>query len=101
MTNLNGKVALVTGASRGLGNAIAERFALLGADVIVNYASSYLAAQELVKTIEGLGRRAIALKADVSKVSEIDALFEESKRQFSHIDIVVATESVNIGVVVF
>jgi 3-oxoacyl-[acyl-carrier protein] reductase len=74
MTTLNGKVALVTGASRGLGRAIAIALAKEGADVAVNYRERAKEAAEVCAGIEALGRRAIAIKADVSEAGEVDRL---------------------------
>ncbi len=81
------KVAIVTGASRGIGRAIAEEFARAGADVVVNYNST--PCQELVDYIEGLGRKAIAVQADVSKVADCDRLIEEAVQAFGKVDILV------------
>jgi 3-oxoacyl-[acyl-carrier protein] reductase len=94
MTQLKDKVALITGASRGLGRAIAERYGRLGATVVVNYASSAKAAQEVVSTIESTGGKAVAIKADVANVVEIRALFEEARRAFGRIDIAVANAGI-------
>jgi 3-oxoacyl-[acyl-carrier protein] reductase len=96
VTNLKNKVALITGAGRGIGKAIAERYASLGARVVVNYATSERLANETVATIEGLGGTAIAVKADVSKVAEIDRLFAATLECFGHIDIVVANAGVEL-----
>ena len=87
-TNLTSKVALVTGASRGIGAGIALELGARGASVIVNYIKGLDGAQAIVSHIEALGSKAIAIQADVSKVSEITRLFEESKAHFGKIDIV-------------
>ena len=87
-TNLTGKVALVTGASRGIGAGIALELGARGASVVVNYVKGLDGAQAIVSQIEALGSRAIAIKADVSKVPEITRLFEESKAHFGKIDVV-------------
>jgi 3-oxoacyl-[acyl-carrier protein] reductase len=100
--SLNGKVALVTGSSRGLGRAIALRLARDGADVVVNYIHSAQEGQEVAATITKMGRRAIAVKADVSEVSEIATLFNTAIATFGRLDIVVANagvEKVNVPVV--
>ena len=100
MYNLNGKVALVTGAGgeHGIGRAIATRLAKEGADVIVNdivdnpYAhdsSDWEGASSVVREIEGLGRRAITILADVSDAEGVDALVNEGVEQMGHIDIFV------------
>ena len=90
--SLEGKVALVTGAGRGIGKGIALELARRGASVVVNYVSSAGPAQEVVKEIESYnnGARAIAIQADVSKVSEIHRLFEEAKAAFGRLDIVMS-----------
>ena len=86
---LKGKVALVTGASRGIGSAIAIELAKDGADVIVNYANSNKTAEEVVDKIKKLGNRAIAVKADVSDYNEVAKMIEIAKAEFKKIDIVV------------
>jgi 3-oxoacyl-[acyl-carrier protein] reductase len=84
-----GQVALVTGASRGIGRAIALELASQGAKVVVNYASSRSAADEVVAEIVNGGGEAIALQADVSKAEEVDKLIEDSRAKFDRIDILV------------
>jgi 3-oxoacyl-[acyl-carrier protein] reductase len=96
MTDLSGKVALVTGASRGLGRAIAERLGRLGASVIVNYSSSEEAARDCVATIGRSGGTAVAIKADIGKVSEIESLFAEAKSRFGKLDIVFANAGIEL-----
>lgn len=86
---LKGKVALITGASRGIGKATALEMAKEGANVVVNYASSSGAAEEVVAEIVEAGGKAIALQADVSKVDEVDALVKDVMDKFSRIDILV------------
>ena len=86
--NLTGKVALVTGASRGIGAGIALELGARGASVVVNYVKGLGGAQAIVSQIEALGSKAIAIQADVSKVFEITRLFEESKTHFGKIDVV-------------
>lgn len=86
---LTDNVALVTGASRGIGRAIALTLAASGAKVVVNYASSAQAAEEVVAEIQQMGTEAIALKADVSKAEEIDALFKAVMEKWGRIDVLV------------
>ncbi len=87
--NLKGKVALVTGASRGIGRAIAERLARAGAAVVVNYANSAGEAQKVVAEIKSKGGNAFAIKVDVSRVTEVVRLFDESIAHFGKLDILV------------
>nr|MBO2493217.1 beta-ketoacyl-ACP reductase [Clostridia bacterium] len=86
---LKGKTALVTGASRGIGRAIALYLAELGAQVAVNYSSSEQRALEVVEAIKGKGGRAIAIKADVSNPQEVEAMFERVLEEFGDLDILV------------
>jgi 3-oxoacyl-[acyl-carrier protein] reductase len=87
--NLKDKVAVVTGASRGIGRAIAIDLASRGASVVVNYNSSAAAAQEVVDAITQAGAKAIAVKADVSKMDEASALIKAATDTFGKIDILV------------
>ncbi|MCL4305932.1 SDR family oxidoreductase [bacterium] len=86
---LTGKVALVTGGSRGIGRGIALKLAQCGADVVINYLEREDAAREVVQWIEGLGRRALAVRADVSTEEGVDKLFEEMSQTFARLDILV------------
>jgi 3-oxoacyl-[acyl-carrier protein] reductase len=86
---LAGKVAIVTGASRGIGRAIAIQLAEIGAKVVVNYANSSGAADELVAQIASTGGEAIAVQADVSKAEQMDALFSTVMTQWGRVDILV------------
>ena len=89
MNNLENKVAVVTGASKGIGASIAKHFAAAGAKVVVNYASSREAADKTVKEIIDKGGLAIAVQADVSKEADVNRLFEETKTAFGSLDILV------------
>jgi 3-oxoacyl-[acyl-carrier protein] reductase len=89
MASLDGKVALVTGASRGIGRAIAERLAQDGATVVVNYARNADAAKEVISAIEATGGKATAVQADVSRVEDIRRLFRETVDRFGRLDILV------------
>lgn len=86
---LRGQVAIVTGASRGIGRAVALAFAAEGANVAVNYASSSTAAEEVVAEITGAGGNAVALQADVSKADQVDALVNAVMEKWSRVDILV------------
>jgi len=87
--NLTGKVALVTGASKGIGQAVAKRLAQDGAAAVVNYWASSDGAEATVADIEKAGGRAIAVKADVSQVREIERLFDATLSRFGKLDILV------------
>lgn len=89
MGKLTGKVAVVTGASKGLGAGIAKAFGAEGASVVVNYASSKEGAEKVVKEITSNGGRAIAVQGDVSKQADITRLFAETKKEYGKVDILV------------
>ena len=86
---LSGKVALVTGSSRGIGAAIAVRFAADGAKVVVNYARSAAAADQVVADIRKAGGDAVAVRADVGDPAEIPPLFDAVKKHFGRLDVLV------------
>jgi 3-oxoacyl-[acyl-carrier protein] reductase len=94
---LDGKVAVVTGASRGIGRAIAETFAREGADIVVNYVKSADDAREVVKIIKAMGRRAIAVKADVSRRTEAEKMFDKALEVFGRVDILVNNAGIGTG----
>src|SRR4026209_1513421 len=85
----DGKVAVVTGASKGIGAAIAKHLAAEGAAVVVNYSSSKEGADRVVAEISGSGGKAVAVQANVAKQGEIDRLFAEAKKAFGKVDILV------------
>ena len=89
MGKLQGKVAVVTGASKGIGAGIARALGAEGAAVVVNYASSREGADKVVSEITGKGGKAIALKGDVSKAEDVRKLFEETKKSFGAADVLV------------
>jgi 3-oxoacyl-[acyl-carrier protein] reductase len=91
---LEGKSALVTGSSRGIGRAIAERLAADGAAVVINYARSKHLADEAVKAILERGGKAIAIPADVAKPAEVRRLFDEAESKVGGLDIIVANAGV-------
>src|SRR5256712_14203589 len=86
---LAGKVAIVTGASKGIGAGIAKQLAAEGAAVVVNYASSKESADRVVAEIERGGGKAVAVKANMAKKAEIERLFSEAKQAFGRLDILV------------
>lgn len=86
---LDGKVAVVTGASKGIGAAIARALAAEGAAVVVNYSSSQSAADGVVRDITAAGGRAVAVKANVSRQSDITRLFAETQSAFGRLDILI------------
>lgn len=97
MASLAGKVAIVTGSSRGIGRAIALRLSQEGASVVVNYAKGAEAAQDVVSAIEAAGGKALAVQADVSKTAEICNLFDRALETYSQVDILVN----NAGVILY
>jgi 3-oxoacyl-[acyl-carrier protein] reductase len=89
MSDLKGKVAVVTGASKGIGAGIAKGLAEAGASVVVNYSSSKEGAERVVHEIKESGGQAIAIQGDVSKAADVKRLFEETKKAFGALDVLV------------
>jgi len=94
MGELTGKVAIVTGASKGIGAGIAKAFGAEGARVVVNYATGKDDAERVVKSIVDGGGKAIAVQADVSKAADVRRLFEETKKAFDGLDVLVNNAAV-------
>jgi 3-oxoacyl-[acyl-carrier protein] reductase len=89
MSKLKNKVAVVTGASKGIGAAIAKALAAEGASVVVNYSSSKEGADRVVADIAAKGGKAVAVQGDVSKAKDVDRIFAETKKQFGSLDVLV------------
>jgi enoyl-[acyl-carrier protein] reductase III len=87
--SLRGRVALITGSSRGIGRAVALELAARGADIVVNFLRKRSAAEEVVDSIEAYGRRAIAVRANVGNADHIDAMFDRVRAEFGKCDILV------------
>lgn len=87
MERLKDKIAVITGASSGIGRGIAEAFAREGADIVVNYQKSKDSAEAIVETINQSGRRAIAVQADMSDKDDIERLIKETQNEFGRIDV--------------
>ncbi len=86
---LANKIAVVTGASKGIGASIAKHLAAEGASVVVNYSSSKSGADKVVAEITGVGGKAVAVQADVAKKADVERLFAETKKNFGRLDILV------------
>src|ERR1700747_1876575 len=89
MSELKGKVAVVTGASKGIGAAIARALGAAGASVVVNYSSSKESADRVVADIAAKGGKAVAVKGDVVNADDVHRLFAETKKTFSTLDVLV------------
>ena len=95
---LHGKTALITGSSRGIGRAIAKRFAHEGADVMINYSSSATGAREALAEVEAAGRKGHMIQADLSVVSEARGLIGETIQRFGKLDVLVNNAGIEINV---
>ncbi|MER6274647.1 SDR family oxidoreductase [Streptomyces sp900105755] len=96
MTDLTGKTAVITGSARGIGKAIALRYAQLGANIVLNYTSNAAAADQALKEVLAHGGKAIAVKADISQAADVNRLFTQAKEQFGSIDLVVANAGLEL-----
>jgi 3-oxoacyl-[acyl-carrier protein] reductase len=96
MNGLEGKVAVVTGASRGIGRAAAEHLARSGASVVVNYATSADEARDVVDTIAGRGGSAFAVQADIARSDDVRRLFRETMDRFGRLDVFVANAGYSV-----
>lgn len=96
MTDLTRKTAVITGSARGIGKAIALRYAKLGANIVINYSANAADAEQAVKEVEAQGATAIAVKADISQPADVDRLFGETKARFGSVDIVVANAGLEL-----
>lgn len=97
LKNLSGKIALVTGSSRGIGRAIAERLSCEGASVAINYVNNSNSAREVVAGIETAGGAAIALQGDVSKLEDIKGLFDQTIKHFGRLDVLINNAGIRIS----
>ena len=97
MTLLTGKVAIVTGASNGIGRAIAERLAQAGASVVVNYGKSADKAKQVVADIEARGGKAVAIQADMSQVADARRLVHDAVTKFGRLDILVNNAGISLN----
>ncbi len=95
--NLSGKIALVTGSSRGIGRAMAERLSREGASVAINYVNNSNSAREVVAGIETAGGAAIALQGDVSKLEDIQGLFDQTIEHFGRLDVLINNAGIRIS----
>jgi 3-oxoacyl-[acyl-carrier protein] reductase len=93
---LDGKVAIVTGASRGIGRAVAERLGRYGARVVVNYAQNAGKAQEVVEAVKASGSEAIAVQADIGRLNDVRHLFHTAEERFGGLDVVINNASISV-----
>ena len=96
MGPLNGKVAIVTGASRGIGRAVAERLGRDGARVVANYVHNAGKAQEVVEAVEASGSEAIAVQADIGRLEDVRRLFQAAEERFGGLDVVINNASISV-----
>jgi 3-oxoacyl-[acyl-carrier protein] reductase len=93
---LEGKVAIVTGASRGIGRAVAERLGRDGAKVVVNYLENTAKAQEVVEAVEASGSQAVAVQSDIGRVEDVQRLFRTTDERFGGVNVVTNNASISI-----
>ncbi len=93
---LSGKVALISGGTRGIGRATAMKLAAAGADVAVIYYNSHEEAESVCDEIRSMGRRAMAMQADVANPRSVEGAFEEFKREFDHVDFVISNAALGV-----
>ncbi|GGJ77049.1 3-ketoacyl-ACP reductase [Streptomyces camponoticapitis] len=96
MTDLTGKTAVITGSARGIGKAIALRYAQLGANIVINYSSNAANGEQALKEVREHGVQAIAVQADISKAADVDRLFAQATQRFGSIDTVVANAGLEL-----
>ena len=97
LKNLSGKIAMVTGSSRGIGRAMAERLSCEGASVAINYVNNSNSAREVVAGIETAGGAAIALQGDVAKLEDIQGLFDQTIEHFGRLDVLINNAGIRIS----
>ncbi len=93
---LDGKVAIVTGASRGIGRAVAERLGRDGAKVVVNYVRNTGKAQEVVEAVKASGSQAVAVQSDIGRLEDVRRLFHTAEERFGSVDIVINNASISV-----
>ena len=96
MTDLTGKTALISGSARGIGKAIALRYAQLGANIVLNYPANAAGAEQALAKVREHGVEGIAVQADISKPADVDRLYAEATKQFGSLDIIVANAGVEL-----